>query len=371
MRLTDIEVRQLKEEIMKKQEDLDLVNWDKLDSLVSRVKFFAKLPKPIRLLLLRYSEYYYFPRHSFVFKQGDYGDLMYVILRGSCNVRITRTTQYGTQEDVVVACLYDGDRFGELAMMGTTAKSSLIKQTDHISDLNTRGKSLEQQNRKRENQVQLTAQHAKKKEEETKQDENGGKSTSQQPQGNQEKPANYFERTKRAASIQIAESADLLAIPRDKFKEILLTMIQKELDVKLKVLQCLPFFHHMEPFSLIPLANNLTFKKYKFGEVIIREGDTPKELCIIVNGMAKVFKEVIDSRILKPSRYAKGRMPALKNFSITTRKESRFVQSINQFLRFFKKNLALMMRILKERCQKRCRKRRPISTKIERFNMRW
>ena len=113
----------------------------------------------------------------------------------------------------------------------------------------------------------------------------------------------------------MAESADLLCIPRERFKDILLSLIQKELDVKLKVLLIIPFFEKVEPFSLIPLANNLSVKVYKIGEVILKEGETPSEFSIISAGKVKVVKEITASRILTPANFAKGRVSALKGFT--------------------------------------------------------
>ena len=330
----------IKEEMLKAKTHPDEVDWDKLDSLVVRLKFFAKFSKPVRMTLLKNSEYCFYPRNSIVFQQGDYGDVMYVILRGSCNVRTIRTTPYGTQEDIVVNCIYDGEKFGELAMMGTRAKAK-DQGPDHLAELQAKVKGLKQVNFNREQLLEdqmaepeemhvVNEQLRKSKVElqktmEEKEIEQVGLKVGQDQAGETEekaifptykedRPMSYYERTKRSATIQVAESADMLAIPRERFKDILLSLIQRELDVKIKVLMCLPFFEKMEPFSLIPVANNIVTKTYKMGEIILQEGETPKELCIVASGVVKVVKEVTASRVLKPSSFAKGRIPAQRNF---------------------------------------------------------
>lgn len=52
---------------------------------------------------------------------------MYIILRGSVNIITTQQTSYG-QIEYVITSLYDGQHFGDLAMMGTVFKN--YKQFD-------------------------------------------------------------------------------------------------------------------------------------------------------------------------------------------------------------------------------------------------
>ena len=73
-----------------------------------------------------------YPSGATIFKQGDYGDLMYIILRGSVNVRTKKTTVYGRLENIIVAVLYDGSHFGDYAMMGT---SQVNKKTNSVSNV--------------------------------------------------------------------------------------------------------------------------------------------------------------------------------------------------------------------------------------------
>lgn len=86
--LYETDIISIKHEYNKKNFMPEHVNYEKIDNLVMRLKFFSKLPKPVRISLLKSATYNHFPSGSTVFKQGDFGDLMYIILRGSVNVRI-------------------------------------------------------------------------------------------------------------------------------------------------------------------------------------------------------------------------------------------------------------------------------------------
>ena len=50
-------------------------------------------------------------------KEGDKGDSMYIILRGSANVLIKRTDVDGKEWLETVAVVYDGNHFGEIALL--------------------------------------------------------------------------------------------------------------------------------------------------------------------------------------------------------------------------------------------------------------
>lgn len=52
---------------------------------------------------------------------------MYVIIRGACHVRIKRMTPDGQEDSQVVATLYDGQQFGELALMNNKKPDNIVK----------------------------------------------------------------------------------------------------------------------------------------------------------------------------------------------------------------------------------------------------
>jgi len=62
-------------------------------------------------------------------------------------------------------------------------------------------------------------------------------------------------------------------LPRDKYSNILLNSIQPDLEKKLCVLLMIPFFRNSMPFTLLPFADALTFKKFSLGDYLIKRGD--------------------------------------------------------------------------------------------------
>lgn len=102
-----------------KDDDRDYEN---LDNICKRLKFFQKFNRTTRIYLLKLSKLNEFKTNTVIFNQGDVGDLMYIILRGGVHVRIKRINIAGEQENPVVVSLYDGLQFGELALMKVNDK---------------------------------------------------------------------------------------------------------------------------------------------------------------------------------------------------------------------------------------------------------
>lgn len=94
---------------------------------------------------------------------------------------------------------------------------------------------------------------------------------------------------RRLATIALQEKTVMLEIPRDEFKNILLSIYQQGMDNKLQTLTKVHFFKNSDQASLIPLANYLTVKKFKMGEVVIKEGDMLEDFFIIAKGRCKVI----------------------------------------------------------------------------------
>jgi len=125
----------VREEFNKKNKAINDCNYERIDAKVSGLKFFSKLEKNMRMELLKNGQLAYYPAGATIFKQGDFGDLMYIILRGAVNVRIMKPTPFGTIEDVIVAVLYDGSHFGEYAMMGTAQQNNKKRATNPVNRL--------------------------------------------------------------------------------------------------------------------------------------------------------------------------------------------------------------------------------------------
>jgi CRP-like cAMP-binding protein len=52
----------------------------------------------------------------------------------------------------------------------------------------------------------------------------------------------------------------------------------------------------LDPLTLLPLANMIEVKKYKLGEIILKEGEEPHSLLIINIGRAKIVREDVTYR---------------------------------------------------------------------------
>ena len=187
-------------ERVKKEFQSILPNYDILDDCMKSLKFFSRFDKKTRMDLIRKSNFQEFAQNQIIFNQGDFGNYMYVILKGAINIRRIRTTKDHIIQNIVVNTLYDGDIFGELAMMGTTQKKE-----KNIMEINKN---------------------------------NGGNEEIDEQLADKE----YIERTKRMATTQAAENTYVLAISRTYFKKILLSSTQKELDDKLNFLMGIPGF---------------------------------------------------------------------------------------------------------------------------------
>lgn len=123
----------MKSEYARKAQGGRCIDYDQIDNLVSRLKYFSRLPKDVRMGLLRNGSYAYYPFGSTIFNQGDIGDLMYVILRGSVNVRVTKKASFGMLENTIVDTLYDGMHFGEYTI--TSVPQPPAEKKDEIKVL--------------------------------------------------------------------------------------------------------------------------------------------------------------------------------------------------------------------------------------------
>jgi len=71
------------------------------------------LPKHIRLKLLQNATFVHYPSSGIIYNEGDLSDKMYIIIRGSVNIRKKARTSYGSIENLIATTLYDGQYFGD------------------------------------------------------------------------------------------------------------------------------------------------------------------------------------------------------------------------------------------------------------------
>ena len=263
---------------------------EKIDKITKRIKFFAKFQKPIRYRLLKISNLINKSANEILFKQGDFGDFLYVVIKGSVNVIVNSRNKLGEFKETVVASLYDGSHFGELAMMGANRNTKELK-IDVISQIMTKNdikrfvKNEADEKALEEKQVLL-----KEAQEINKRYNNKRKVIEKLENEIKEAvEAKIKEGQKRLATIKTQESSYFLVIPRNEFKIILLSLYQSDFEFKLKVLKKIYFFKDCDSASLIPFASYLSIQKFKMGEVIIREGDKITQFFIIGEGRCSVI----------------------------------------------------------------------------------
>ena len=271
-RLTVHELSYLREEFKKPRSE---VNYQLVDTTLKRLKFFLKMHVEVRIALLKEAALVSYKKGETIFKMGDYGDLMYIILYGTCLVKIPQKTLNPGQL-ITVASLSDGSHFGELAMMGAKTRKqgtvdlheikSLHDVPKYQEDERKKKQLKEEKKRKRETTrmqrgilAHMGSDDAEKYQETDEIEHEVIKERNQVlrqdlgVQENQQEGTKYLERTKRAATIEVSEDCVLLAINRDTFRELFVSMLQKDIDAKVKVIMQMPFFR-VHPPSLLSLT---------------------------------------------------------------------------------------------------------------------
>ncbi|KAL4446919.1 hypothetical protein ABPG74_014891 [Tetrahymena malaccensis] len=306
-----------------------------VDQILTKLKFFSNFNPQTRKQLLKLGKLIKKEKGEIVFNQGDFGDQMYIILFGSCNVQVKSVNEYGVEIERVVATLYDGQQFGELAMMKTTTKKQ--KQTD--VEVNLKEKQLKDIRKKLiryDGITKLERNYLRKgikktrswlefeydrnqKKNEIEPEEDANHQFNELDEDNQMKKQSkeVLERTKRAATIQMIEESYLMSISKNDFQLVLMHLMQAELDNKIKLLSTIHLFDMFQPFALIPLANLLKTRKYGVNDLIVEQGKPLKFFYIVSQGRLKVL------RIEKTSRKLKQKIkPQNMIFSIMKYKEN-------------------------------------------------
>lgn len=178
-----------------------------------------------------------------IFRQGDFGDKMYIILKGSVNVIIHYIDPItGKPGEKTVAWMRDGSSFGEYSMLGSKSRAakdnvftSIAKMTNNINNrLVYLKKSVIY-----EQDIDLKAQNMV---EDWKKKNAEEEAVKYNPFLKADAPPAYQERTKRAADIVVAEDILLLELSREYFREIILDTIKDEYERKMRILADLPLF---------------------------------------------------------------------------------------------------------------------------------
>ena len=216
----------VREELSKKMFNV-YVDYLLLQNIVKKLKFFAGFDELMRIKILQAGEYKFFTKGEYVFRQGDLGDSMYVILHGSAYIKV-QNMEIPNSKEHTVNTLFDGFSFGE---------QSLIQSQYVTKDL------------------------------------------------------------KRNASVVAAEDTDFLMISRQTFNDIIFKEIKNDLHAKIKFLKHCKYFNKIkDPYALVIMALNVKIKKFKFGDIIVKQGRIPEEGFVIIEGQTKVVYDHIVSR---------------------------------------------------------------------------
>ena len=84
------------------------------------------------------------------------------------------------------------------------------------------------------------------------------------------------------------ERSCILSIDKEKLKVLFGSKLQVEKQERLDFIKGINIFKNVSLFSLLPISNKLTIKKFKLGQPILLAGKVPQGLYIIQKGFCKV-----------------------------------------------------------------------------------
>lgn len=148
---------------------------------------------------------------------------------------------------MVVNSLYDGDHFGDLAMLSTlNGIKSEKKQSQLFRSFTSR--------------------------------------FNPKPEKSKDAPSNKILPSLRSATVKITEHTCLLSLSHLQYRHIYNHILKKELEDKLEVLSSSTQFSSLEPFLLLPLANALQEESFRLGEEVIGRGMTLQRMYLVARG---------------------------------------------------------------------------------------
>lgn len=109
-----------------------------IDEMVKNMFFFMKFGNKIREKILLKAELKSYDEGHVLFREGDFGDKMYIIIKGSVNVIISEKNKFSGQVSKrLAAWITEGNSFGEYSMLGGKSrnkKKTVYMQIKEITD---------------------------------------------------------------------------------------------------------------------------------------------------------------------------------------------------------------------------------------------
>ena len=122
--ITEQQLRFLISEYSKPQYDR---NYTEIDNLLGVFPFFQDKSEALKRKLYEIASISSFAAGEAIFRQGDAGDQIYIIIKGSVTV-LQSNEAFGSYE-IVVNSLYDGKHFGDIAIINGMAANLLTRRT--------------------------------------------------------------------------------------------------------------------------------------------------------------------------------------------------------------------------------------------------
>ena len=285
-----------------------------VEEIVKPLVFFMKFDHEVRQKILKEAELKEMKTGHLLFRQGDYGDKMYIILKGSVSVIINYVDQItGEKMRKVVAWMRDGASFGEYSMLGS--KSRAIKDS-----VFTTMQKIQNENYNRlvclkraivyNQSIDLKENNPVEKWKRKKEEE---RVLREEPHRKKQDTSVYQERTKRAADIIAVEDLLVLELSREFFREIILATIKDEYERKMRLLSEISLFKEHELLDLMPIANFFRRIDYKLGECIQMQEKPLEGFSIVYQGRCKVVFISFHKRKKTVSNHVRGLKSKLSN----------------------------------------------------------
>lgn len=116
--------------------DTSARNYGILETILKNLVFFSKFPFEIRMKLIKASVFKKYESDEIIIKQGEAGDSMFVILRGSIKI-VKSSPEFGNLK-LTINSMYDGETFGELALLSEGINNIIKRSATCIAGENTK-----------------------------------------------------------------------------------------------------------------------------------------------------------------------------------------------------------------------------------------